>query len=136
MYLVWNKKQTQIRVADSSKMITWSKVLADHMIKSPGKISLKMGIAMLARTILLLSMLNFNFCQGAKCYPCLPRHGIYRCNFPHFKSCVIIRGQPDMRDISLFDCDVNILKIEWPHTGPLIRDRFNNICKGKCIYIY
>lgn len=134
-------KETQIRVIDSSKKITWSKVLADHMIKSPCKIrairlSLKLEIAMLARTILLLSMLNFNFCQGAKYYPSLPNHGIYRCNFPCFKSCVIIRGQPNMRDISLFDCDVKILKIEWPHTGPLIRDRFNNIWKDKCIYIY
>lgn len=72
------------------------------MIKSPCKIrairlSLKLEIAMLARTILLLSMLNFNFCQGAKYYPSLPNHGIYRCNFPCFKSCVIIRGQPNMR---------------------------------------
>jgi hypothetical protein len=41
-----------------------------------------------------------------------------------------------MREITLFSCDVKIMKIDWPHqTNPVIRDRIGNKCTGKCIFI-
>lgn len=115
--------------------MTRSKVRADHMIKNPRRIrairpSLKMEMVK-AASLVIIFLVSITEC--ANCPPCPFRHGVYKCTKPKFATCVTLHGQPVVREITVFNCRVTIKKIEWKtNHGVIIRDRFQQICTGKC----
>ena len=78
----------------------------------------------------LLIACKMEFCYS--CSVCPSSKGVYRCEAERYSSCVTIFGSENMRDITVFSCNVRILKIHWPEMqNPIIRDRQRNICKGE-----
>nr|XP_034318808.1 uncharacterized protein LOC117686956 [Crassostrea gigas] len=113
--------------------MTGSKVRADHMIRSCRiraiRPSLKMETGKIVSVILLLTIVYCYGTKGAKCPPCPLWYGIYKCNSPRFSSCVTLRWQPGLREISLFNCRVQMIMIGWKNgVRPIMRDRFQKIC--------
>ena len=80
--------------------------------------------------------LSLSFWYQLPSVPIVPlsfRHGVYKCTKPNFATCVTLHGQPVLREITVFDSRVTIKKIERKNNhGVIIRDRFQQICTGKC----
>lgn len=79
----------------------------------------------------LLIACKMEFCYS--CSVCPSSKGVYRCEAERYSSCVTIFGSENMREITVFSCNVRIFKIHWPEMqNPIIRDRQRTICKGEC----
>lgn len=114
--------------------ITWSGLVEF----APSVLVWKWRRGKIVSVILLLTIVYCYGTKGAKCPPCPLWYGIYKCNSPRFSSCVTLRWQPGLREISLFNCRVQMTMIGWKNgVRPIMRDRFQKICTGKCtLYIY